>query len=85
MKQDKINHIGAGLLVAAFIGMPCYLDSGDLFAGLWACLAAVIVGATKEWTDYMHTNVFDWRDFGATCIGAAIVAVFIILLHFGRG
>lgn len=84
-KTDRINHIFAGLMVAAFIGMPCFLESFNLFAGLWGCLAALLVGATKEWTDYLHIKKFDWMDFIATCIGMAIVMVFILLLYFGRG
>ena len=30
-------------------------------------------------------NKWDWKDFSATCLGAVIVAVFIILLHYGKG
>lgn len=84
--NDKTKHIIAGLLIALVIGLPCYLESNNLFAGLWACLAGVIAGAVKEYTDMSHDgSVWDWKDFGYTCIGAAIVAVIIVLMHFAKG
>lgn len=83
---DKTKHIIAGLLVALVIGMPVYLESNVLFCGLWAALAGVIAGGVKEYTDMSHEgSVWDWKDFGYTCIGAAIVAVVIVLMHFAKG
>ena len=87
MATDKKYHVLAGLLVAAFVGLPCYLESLNLFAGLWSALTSgIIAGGVKEYCD-MRTdgNKWDWLDFGCTCIGAVIVAVFIILLHYGKG
>jgi len=84
---DKKYHVLAGLLVAAFVGLPCYLESLNLFAGLWAALTSgIIAGGVKEYCD-MRTdgNKWDWKDFGFTCLGAAIVAVFIIGMHYGKG
>ena len=85
--KDKKYHVLAGLLVAAFVGLPCYLESLNLFAGLWSALTSgIITGGVKEYCD-MRTegNKWDWWDFGATCLGAVIVALFIILLHYGKG
>ena len=79
MMKDKKYHILAGA------ALPVYLETLNLFAGLWACLAGIIAGGVKEWSDMAHDGRFDWRDFAATAIGAAIVAVFIIGLHFGKG
>lgn len=82
---DKKYHVLAGLLIALAVGLPCYLESLNLFAGLWACVSGIIAGGVKEWSDMAHDGAWDWKDFGFTCIGAAIVVVFIIMLHFGKG
>lgn len=84
---DKIKHILAGLFVAAIVGLPCYLESLNLFAGVWsAIVSGILLAGCKEYCD-MKTpgNKWDWWDFGCTCIGAVIVALFIIMLHFGKG
>ncbi len=48
MKTDKINHIFAGALIASAVGMPCYLNNVDLFAGIWGSIvSAIIAGAIK--------------------------------------
>lgn len=85
--KDKKYHVLAGLLVAALVGLPCYLESLNLFAGLCsAIVSGTIAGGVKEYCD-MRTegNKFGLWDFLATCLGAMIVALFIIGLHFGRG
>lgn len=85
--KDKKYHVLAGALVAAFVGLPAYLESLNLFAGLWSALTSgIIAGGVKEYCDLRTDgNKWDWWDFGCTCIGAVIVALFIILLHFGKG
>lgn len=85
--KDKKYHVLAGLLVAAFVGLPCYLESVNLFAGLWAAIVSgIIAGGVKEYCDLRtEGNKWDWLDFAFTCIGAVIVALFIILLHYGKG
>ena len=84
--KDKKYHILAGLMVAAFVGLPAYLESLNLFAGLWSALTSgIIAGGVKEWCDNTYTGKWDVKDFLATCLGAVIVAVFIILLHYGKG
>ena len=40
---DTKYHVLAGLLVAAFVGLPCYLESLNLFAGLWSALTSGII------------------------------------------
>lgn len=85
--KDKKYHVLAGLLVAALVGLPAYLESLNLFAGLWSALTSgIIAGGVKEYCD-MRTegNKWDLWDFLATCLGAVIVALFIILLHYGKG
>lgn len=83
---DKTKHIIAGLLIALVIGLPVYLESNVLFCGLWACLAGVVAGGVKEHTDMSHEgSVWSWKDFGYTCIGVAISAVIIVLMHFAKG
>lgn len=87
MMKDKKNHVLAGLLVAALVGLPCYLECLNLFAGLWSVLTSgIIAGGVKEYCDLRtEGNKWDWLDFAATCMGAVIVALYIILLHYGKG
>lgn len=85
--KDKKYHVLVGVLVTAFVGLPCYLESINLFAGLWSALTSgILAGGVKEYCD-MRTdgNKWDWLDFAATCLGAVLVALFIIGLHFGKG
>jgi hypothetical protein len=84
---DKKYHVLAGILVAAFVGLPCYLESLNLFAGLWSALTSgIIAGGVKEYGDLRTDgNKWDWLDFAATCLGAVVVAVFIVGLHYGKG
>lgn len=84
---DKKYHVLAGLLIAVAVGLPAYLESVNLFAGLWSAVTSGIIAAgIKEWCD-MRTegNKFDLWDFLATCLGAVIVALFIVVLHYGKG
>lgn len=84
--KDNFKHIAAGLLVACFVGIPAYLESNNLFAGIWsATLSGVIAGAIKEWCDHIYEWEWGWKDFGYTCLGTVAVTLFIILLHFGKG
>ena len=88
MKHDKIKHILAGLVVAAFVGLPCYLESINLFAGLWTTLTSgIAIAACKEWcdNDYSLKGRFDWRDFAWTVAGAVAIALFIVGMHYGKG
>ncbi|MBQ1484924.1 MAG: hypothetical protein IIZ44_00555 [Muribaculaceae bacterium] len=84
---DKIKHILAGLTVSFFVGVPAYVNDHALFSAIWVALwSGLFAAGIKEWCD-MRTdgNKWDWWDFGCTCLGAVIVALFIIGLHFGRG
>ncbi len=84
--KDKIKHIFWGAFFAFIIGVPVYVDSHDLFAGLWACLAGVIAGGVKEWCDLRTDgNKWDWADFGSTAVGVGIVMLFVLCMHFGKG
>ena len=92
--KDKKYHVLAGLLVAAFVGLPCYqlaydaaTDTHYLASAIWATIVSgILLAGCKEYCD-MRTegNKWDWLDFGCTCIGAVLVALFIILLHYGKG
>lgn len=73
-------------MAAAVVALPAYLDSGNLFAGIWsAVFAAVIAGGVKEWADMRHGYRFDGWDFLATVIGGIVVVLLILGLHFGKG
>jgi hypothetical protein len=84
---DKREHIIAGVLIALFIALPCYYESKyNLTVGLYSAIyVGVVSAAVKEFTDYCHIKRWDWKDFAATCIGAVIVALIILGLHFGKG
>lgn len=84
---DKKYHVLAGLVIALAVALLPYLESLNLFAGLWSALTSGIIAASiKEYFDYKtEGNTWDWKDWGCTVIGAAIVAVFIICLHYGKG
>ena len=83
---DRMKHYVAGMLIALAVGLPCYLDSGSLFAGLWAAMmGGIVAGAVKEYTDNAHDGCWDWIDLLCTATGALFAALFIVLLHYGKG
>jgi len=85
--NDKKKHFIAGLAVAIVVALPVYLESLNLCAGLWSALTSgIIAGGVKEYCDLRtEGNKWDWWDFVATCIGAVLVALFIVAMHFGKG
>ena len=85
--KDKLKHIFWGAVFALAIAIPVYVNSHDLFAGLWSALTSgIIAGGVKEYCDLRTDgNKWDWLDFLATCLGAVVVALFIVGLHFGNG
>ena len=95
MKQDKKNHLVMGVIVAIVVGFLTYLVSGEVAAernvaaGVYSALAGgFVAAAVKEWCDTgycLDPTTWDWRDIGATMIGAAVVAVGILLLHYCIG
>ena len=87
MGTDKIKHIVCGVIAAVAVGLPAYLQNVDLFAGLWSAITSgILLAGCKEFCD-MRTegNKWDWLDFGCTVIGAVVVALFIVGLHYGKG
>lgn len=93
MKNDKIKHIAAGLLTV-FVGIPTYQLTFDettatyhLAAALWSTIVSgILLAGCKEFADNKQDgNKFDWLDFAATCLGAVIVALFIVAVHFAKG
>lgn len=83
--NDKVKHILAGLLIAAWCGIPAYVE-GSLFAGIWSAVCGgVTAGMVKEWCDNHYAWEWDWKDLLATCVGVLIAVLFIVALHFGKG
>lgn len=90
--NDKKKHFIAGL-ATFLVGLPVYqfaydaaTDTHYIAAAIWATIVSgIMLALCKEWCDYVYTSKWDWRDFLATCIGVVVVAVFILLLHFGKG
>lgn len=95
MKKDKKQHLVMGAAAAIVVGFLTYLISGEVAvernvaAGVYAALAGgFVAAAVKEWcdTDYIFDpTAWDWWDIGCTMIGALIVALGIVLLHFAKG
>lgn len=94
MKTDKKQHILMGAIVAIVVGFITYLVSGEcgqlnVAAGVYATLAGGFVAAcVKEWCDTQYCidpSKWDWKDIGFTVLGAAVVALFIVGLHFCKG
>lgn len=95
MKKDKKQHIFMGIAAAIVVGFLTYLVSGEVAAernvaaGVYAALAGgFVAAAAKEFCDAeycLDPTSWDWRDIAATMIGATVVALFIVGLHFGRG
>lgn len=95
MKQDKKQHILMGVITAIVVGFITYLISGEVAvernvaAGVYAALAGgFVAAAVKEFCDAgyrLNVTEWDWRDIAATMIGAAVVALFIVGLHYWKG
>ena len=94
MKTDKKQHLVMGVVVAIVVGFLTYLVSGEygqlnVAAGVYAALAGgFVAAAVKEYCDHnycLDPTVWDWKDIGFTVLGAAVVAVFIVMLHFAKG
>lgn len=95
MKKDKKQHIFCGIIAAIVVGFLTYLVSGEvaaernIAAGVYAALAGgFVAAAVKEFCDKGYSidpSKWDWRDIGCTVFGAAIVALFIVGMHFAKG
>lgn len=84
--NDLKKHFIAGLVTSIVVALPAYLESVNLFAGLWAALVSgILIGCCKEAYDYNNSGKWEWPEFIATICGAVLVAVFIILMHFAKG
>lgn len=89
MKQDKLYHIIAGLVIALAAGLLPYLESLNLFAGLWSAIVSAFASAcVKEFCDKgycLDPTTWDWKDIGFTIIGALPIALLILGMHYGKG
>jgi hypothetical protein len=94
MKQDKKQHIAMGAAAAIVVGFITYLVSGEangynVAAGVYSALAGgFVAAAVKEYCDHRYSldpMQWDWADIGFTMIGTAVVALFIVGLHFCKG
>jgi len=84
--NDKKKHFIAGLATAIVVALPVYLESLNLFAGLWsAIVSGILIGCCKEWLDYNASGKWEWPELLCTIGGAVLVAVFIVLMHFAKG
>ncbi len=84
--NDMKKHLLAGLGTAFVVALPVYLETLNLFAGLWsAIVSGILIGVCKEWLDYNNNGKWEWPELLCTIGGAVLVAVFIFLLHFAKG
>ena len=84
--KDSIKHLIAGFIVAALVGVPAYLDCGNLFSGLWSAgVSGLVAGGIKEWCDNKYNWEWSWTDFWWTALGAVLAMLFILFLHIGKG
>ena len=56
--NDKKLHLLAGVIIAVAVGLPPYLESLNLFAGLWSAITSGIIAASmKEYSMQLTTRV----------------------------
>ena len=68
---DKRLHFVAGFILSTFCAVAL---------GFRPCIIPAIAAAfIKEFFDSWTGGKFDWLDFAATCIGGAVVQVFVLL------
>ena len=72
---DKLLHFIAGVLIAAFFNIT--LGMGFCF---WPVL---FIAFGKEFFDKWTTGIWEWWDFGATCIGGAVIQLFVLFSLLG--
>ena len=83
---DRCKYILTGLFPAAVLGIPCYVDKYNLSFGLLVCLVvAVAIGLMRFFFCIGNNKPWSWKAFCWNCLGVAIVAVFIVLMHIGKG
>ena len=95
MKTDKRQHLVMGVIVAIVVGFITYLVSGEaaaernVAAGIYAALAGgFVAAAVKEYCDHGYSldpMQWDWDDIGFTELGALIVVLGIVGLHYCKG
>lgn len=84
--KDNIKHIICGIIISLIVGLPVYLETSNLFGGLWAAgTSGLIAGGIKEWCDNLYDNEWSWSDFKYTSFGVIIAIIFIILLNISLG
>lgn len=68
---DKLLYFIAGLIIAAIFALPLHMK---------ACLVPVVfVAFCKKFFDAWTTDKWEWWDFGAACIGGAVIQILAIL------
>ena len=68
---DKRLHFVAGFILSTFCAVAL---------GFRPCIiTATVAGFVKEFFDRWTGHDIDWMDFAATCIGGALVQVFVLL------
>lgn len=68
---DKLLHLLAGLILAAFAAIVC--------GARWPIAVAAFAGIAKEAFDYATTKEVDWLDAVATLAGGLIIQIFVWL------
>ncbi len=72
---DKLLHFCFGLIIAAVFGLAIKNPVVNQI-----CIIPVILCAlAKEAFDMWTTGKWDWWDVGATCIGGALIELFVLI------
>lgn len=68
--RDKLLHLLAGVLIAAFFALVMPHTAG------WCIVFAVFAGLAKESIDQRRYNGWDWSDLTYTVFGGLIIQIF---------
>ncbi|WP_302998293.1 hypothetical protein [uncultured Alistipes sp.] len=68
--RDKLLHLLAGVLIAAFFALVIPHTAG------WCIVFAVFAGLAKESIDQRRYNGWDWSDLTYTVFGGLIIQIF---------
>lgn len=68
--HDKLLHLLAGVLVAAFFALIVPCSAG------WCVVFAIFAGVAKEIIDQYRYNGWDWADLAYTVGGGLIIQIF---------
>lgn len=80
-ESNRPEHLWAGLMVFTMsLQFFLLLDLPVVKAAAGALFVSAVAAATKEYTDYLHGDVFDWLDLLATVLLPFIVTLILLFI-----